>query len=137
MPFPLLSVRPFIVLLALAAAAVALAGCQSGAVPGEGPGIKGYADGELNGNVSAPLDAAVAAVMQELVQMGVLNAEEQRDNLLVEINARTLGEVPVRIRVSRVSDDLSKVRIRAGTGDEAMARSIFGRIRGRLQQQYN
>jgi hypothetical protein len=133
----LLPVRRFVLLLALAAVALAVNGCQSGGAAGEGPGIRGYANGELNGNVVAPFDAAVAAVMQELVQMGVLNADERRDSGSVEINARTLQEVPLQIQVSRLSDDLTKLRIRAGEGDEALARSIYGKVRGRLQLQFN
>jgi hypothetical protein len=124
-------------MLVLAASAVALGGCRSGISAGEGPGIKGYADGELNGNVAAPLEPTRAAVMQELVQMGVLNADERRDSVLIEINARTLQEVPLQIRISRISDEMTKVRIKAGTGDEQLARSIYGKVRGRLQLQYN
>lgn len=133
---PYAKVRAVIVLV-LAAGAFALGGCRSGVTAGEGPGIKGYAEGELNGNVAAPLEATHAAVMQELVQMGVLNADERRDSVMVEINARTLQEVPVQIRISRISDELTKIRLRAGTGDEQLARSIFGKVRGRLQQQFN
>ena len=138
MAFPQSLLRRSVFVLTLAFALGALSGCQSGGVAaGEGPGIKGYVEGELNGNVAAPLDATLAVVMQELVNMGVLNADEQRDSLVIEINARTLQEVPLRIRLSRVADELTKIRVKAGENDEQLARSIYGRIRNRLQLQFN
>lgn len=119
-------------IVALAVTAVSLTGCQSGLSAGEGPGIKAIVDGELNGNVAAPLESATEALLQVLMQMGVLNVDQERDALVTAIHARTLEEVPLEIKLSRVSDDLTKLRIRAGRGDEAVARDIYNRVRSRL-----
>lgn len=119
--------------LALAATALALTGCQSGPSGGEGPGIKEIANGELNGNVTGTLDATVDAVLQTLVQMGVLNAQQRREAAVAEIHAQTLEEIPLDIKLSRVAENVTKLRIQAGSGNEELARTIFGRVRNRLE----
>ncbi|HEX2100549.1 MAG TPA: DUF3568 family protein [Candidatus Synoicihabitans sp.] len=129
--FPLVVSTRRIVSLLLVAVALAAGGCRSGISAGEGPGIKGYENGELNGNVPGTLEQAKAAVEQTLVELGVLNAEEKRDPVLIEINARTLDDKPLQFKLSRISDELTKVRIRAD--DQATARNVFGKVRGRLQ----
>ena len=130
------SVLRLLLLSALAAGSLLLAGCQSGVTAGEGVGVKSFTDGELIGNVPGNLDAATAVVMQTLVEMGVLNATDRRDSVMIEINAKTLDEKTLQIRVSRLSDDLTRLRIRAGEGEEAAARAFFQRVRARLQLQF-
>ena len=120
----------------LAAGVLGLVGCRSGLAPGEGPGIKSFQDGELNGNIAGPMNAVKDAMLQTLVEMGVLNATEQATAVLVEINARTLQDVPLEITVSRVSDELTKVRIHPGNDDRDLARSIYDRVRARIDRQY-
>lgn len=134
-------VSPFVMLrrwllVVLSAGLLAVAGCKSGVNPGEGPGIKSFADGELNGNVMGPLSEVRDVMMQTLVDMGVMNATHQQNSVLVEINARTLQDVPVEIKISRISDTLTKLRIRAGEGDRDLARSIYDRVRQQMDLRY-
>ena len=124
------------VLVLLAAGVVGFAGCKSGLAPGEGPGIKSFADGELNGNISGPMDAVKDAVLQTLVEMGVQNASEQANSVLVEINARTLQDVSLEIKVSRIADNLTKLRVHPANNDRALARGIYDRVRERIERQY-
>ena len=119
----------------LLAGVMSAPGCRSGVAAGEGPGIKSLSDGELNGNVPGSLDAAKDALLQTLVGMGVQNADQQQNPVLVVINARTLQNVALEIKVTRISDDLTKIRIRAGEGDLDLARTIYNDVRQQLERQ--
>jgi hypothetical protein len=134
----LLMIMRRLLLLGVAFGALGLhSGCQGGFGGGEPLGIRSFTNGELTGNVPGPLDAATAAVMQELVAMGVLNAEERRHEGGLAIEARTLEEVPLQIQVNRLSDNATQLVIQVGPAHEQQARGLFTRVRNRLQAQFN
>ena len=122
--------------IACAAAALALAsltGCVAVIAGAAGAGTVAYIRGELESTLSAGYDRSVEATNLAVQQLQFARVSERRDALMDTITVRTAGDRKVVIRINKVADFNSKVRIRVGVfGDEALSLTILDKIRSNL-----
>jgi len=122
--------------LVLAAAALALAsltGCVAVIAAGAGAGTVAYVRGELESTLSAGYEKSTEATNLAVQQLQFARVSERKDALDDIITLRTAGDRKVVIRITKVAELTSKVRIRAGWfGDEALSLTILEKIRSNL-----
>ena len=122
--------------LACAAAALALAsltGCVAVIAGAAGAGTVAYVRGELESTLSSGYEKSVEATNLAVQQLQFAKVSERRDAVMDTITVRTAGDRKVVIRISKVADLTSKVRIRVGWfGDEALSLTILEKIRANL-----
>ncbi|WP_404422016.1 DUF3568 family protein [Nibricoccus sp. IMCC34717] len=111
-----------------------LGGCGAMAVgAGAGAGVVAYIRGELAGDVDAGLDRTLRAANRAVEQLKFAKVSEKSDALTGTIIARTADDTKVEIRVERVTDSTTKVRIRVGLiGDQAISMQVWERVKGAL-----
>lgn len=124
--------------LALAAAVLggmllAAGGCIVVAAGIAAAGTYVYTEGELKGTLDAPLarthDAAKAAV----ADLGFTERLARVDAFEGRVEAETADRTTVTIRMKKLSDKTTEVRIRHGTlGDEGRSTAIFDAIKKKL-----
>src|SRR5512140_1046412 len=110
--------------LVIAAALVltSLTGCVAVVAAGAGAGTVAWVRGELESTLSAGYDASIDATNRAIQQLQCAKIREQKDALTDKITVRTAGDRKVVIRIDKMADLSSKVRIRVGTfGDEALS----------------
>jgi hypothetical protein len=118
----------------LAALTIALTGtgCIALAV---GAGVGGYAfyKGELKSTESVSLDRLWVATQSAVASLGLNVVSESKDGLSAEVKAKGADDKPITIKLERVGESSTELRIRAGNfGDESQARQIGDAIRQRL-----
>lgn len=123
--------------MACAAAVLALGsltGCVAVVVGvAAGAGTVAYVRGELETTLSAGYERSVEATNLAAQQLQFARVSERRDALQDTITLRTAGDRKVVIRINKIADYNSKVRIRVGVfGDEALSLTILEKIRANL-----
>ncbi len=118
---------------AAALALVSLTGCVAVVAGAAGAGTVAYVRGELESTLGAGYERSVEATNLAIQQLQFAKVSERRDALLDTITVRTAGDRKVVIRVNKVADFSSRVRIRVGWfGDEALSLTILEKIRANL-----
>ncbi|MDX2187675.1 MAG: DUF3568 family protein [Opitutaceae bacterium] len=122
--------------LVVVLASLLMAGLQTGCVAvavGAGAGAVAYVRGELAGDVASNLDNAVEAANEAIAGLRFAKVSEKSDALTGTIIARTADDKKVEVKLERVTDNTTKVRIRVGVfGDQAISMQVWERIRGAL-----
>jgi hypothetical protein len=122
--------------LVLAAAALVLAsltGCVAVVAGAAGAGAVAYVRGELESMLSAGYDNSADAANRAVQQLQFAKISERKDALTDIITVRTAGDRKVVIKIIKVADLNSKVKIRVGWfGDEALSLTILEKIRANL-----
>lgn len=123
--------------MACVAAALALGpltGCVAVVVGiAAGAGTVAYVRGELETTLSAGYEKSVEATNLAVQQLQFARVAERRDALSDTITVRTAGDRKVVIRINKIADFSSRVRIRVGIfGDEALSLTILEKIRANL-----
>lgn len=127
--------------LAMAAAAglaVLWAGCAvvvvGGAVAAAGVGTYAYVNGEMKGTEAVSMDQAWSASQAAMKDLELPILNKAKDALEAELTARTAADKRIVIKLKRVTDSATEIRIRVGTwGDEAMSQKILDKIRSHFQ----
>ncbi len=89
--------------------------------------------GELEAIEQATLDQSWDASLTAMERLGFVVSQRDRSDVEARILAHTQGGREVRIRLSKDTTMLSRIRIRVGTfGDEALSRLILDRIETHL-----
>ena len=110
-----------------------LTGCVAVVAAGAGAGTVAWARGELESTLSAGYDTSVEATNRAIQQLQFAKISESKDALTDKIIVRTAGDRKVVIRIDKMADLSSKVRIRVGWfGDEALSLTILEKIRANL-----
>lgn len=131
MNLPTLFLR-YTAVLALAAAAVFQSGCVAAAV-GAGAGAVAYIRGDLEATLDSSLNATNKAAGHAISQLEFAKVSENKDALTANITARTAQDKKVEIIMTKVSDTVTKVKIRVGVfGDEAISMAILDKIKAAL-----
>ena len=120
--------------LALAAAlAVLQSGCVLflvGAAAGAGAGTYAYVSGELKGSESVSLDKAWNASLAAMKDLEFPITTKSKDALQAEVVARTSADKKIVVKLKKVSDKTTEIRVRVGTfGDETLSRMILDKIK--------
>lgn len=128
--------RAFLVVAAAAAALLApLSACQTSR-PAQPSANYSQVVGELEAIEQATLDQAWDASLTAMERLGFVVSQRDRNDVEARILAHTQGGREVRLRLSKDTTILSRIRIRVGTfGDEALSRLILERIETHLPVQ--
>jgi ABC-type sugar transport system substrate-binding protein len=122
--------------LVLAVAALALAsltGCVAVVAGAASAGTVAWVRGELESTLSAGYDKSAEATNLAVQQLQLAKISETKSGEDDVIIVRTAGDRKVRIRLTRVADSNTKVRIRVGWfGDEALSLTVLEKIRANL-----
>lgn len=118
-----------VVALALGTVATFQTGCVAVAV-GAGAGAVAYIRGELSGDVAYGMKRTLAASNEAVQELGFAKVSERSDALTGTIVARTADDKKVEIRLERLTDTTTKVKIRVGVfGDQAISMQVWDRIK--------
>lgn len=98
-----------------------------------GAGTVAYLRGELEASLDKNLDGVLRATNRGLEQLQFAKISEKKDALVAEVVARTARDQKVGVTLEKVSDTLTRVKIRVGMfGDEAISRALLDKIKGNL-----
>lgn len=125
--------RKFIPLCLLAFATVPfISGCVVIAA-GAGAGAVAYVRGELDSSVEHDLDAVFKASQQAMTKLEFAKINEHKSAVDAELVARTALDKRVEIKLTKVTDTLTKVQIRVGlVGDQDLSLMILEKIKAGL-----
>ena len=128
---PLLTLNRLVAVVALLVAPL-LGGCIVVAA-GAGAGAVAWVRGELTSSVPHDLDQTFAATQRALAAMDLAKISDHKTGLDAQLVSRTALDKRVEIKLERVSDKLTKVRIRVGViGDEALSLAILDKVKAEL-----
>jgi hypothetical protein len=118
--------------LALAVAVALQSGCVAVAV-GAGAGAVAYIRGDLEATLEGSLNATNKAADRAVSQLEFVKISDRKDALSANLTARTAQDKKVEIIMTKVSGQVTKVKIRVGIfGDEAVSLAILDKIRANL-----
>jgi len=111
-----------------------LSGCVILAAGAAGAGAVAYVRGELEANVEADLEAVFKATQRALRKLEFAKISEQSSVVDAHLLARTALDKRVEVKLSRVTNQLTKVEIRIGlVGDQALSLTILDKIKAELK----
>jgi len=119
-------------LLALMLAGVMLAGSCGCATGGAGSAVA-YVRGDLDATLNVPFERAVRASDLAVEQLRFEKVSEKKDGLQAVLISRNAADKRVEIRIEKVNDDATKLKIRVGAfGDESIAVATYSQISANL-----
>lgn len=128
---PSLTLNRLAAVLALLVAPL-LGGCIVVAA-GAGAGAVAWVRGELTSSVPHDLDQTFTATQHALAAMELAKIDDHKTGLDAQLISRTALDKKVEVKLERVSDKLTKIRIRVGViGDEALSLAILDKIKAEL-----
>jgi hypothetical protein len=120
-------------LLGAMSAAVGCAVVAVGAAAGAGAAGYAYVSGVLVSTESASLERTWNATLAAVKEMEFPITSQRKDALQADLVARNAYDKKISIRLKKVSEQSTEIRIRVGTfGDETASRAILERIKKRL-----
>lgn len=120
-------------LLALVALGAGCAVVAVGAAAGAGAAGYAYVSGVLISTESAPLDRTWDATLAAMKDLQFPITSQRKDALQASLVARNAFDKKISIKLKKVSEQSTEVRIRVGTfGDETASRAILEKIKKRL-----
>jgi hypothetical protein len=120
--------------LGLALGAITLqTGCVVVAAGAAGAGAVAYVRGELEVNLEHNLDAVFKASQNALAKLEFAKINDQKSGVDAQLVARTALDKRVEIKLTRVTDSLTKVEIRVGlVGDQDLSLTLLEKIKAEL-----
>ena len=113
-------------------AGVMLAGSCGCATGGAGSAVA-YVRGDLDATLNVPFERAVRASDLAVEQLRFEKVSEKKDALQAVLVSRNAADKRVEIRIEKVDDDATKLKIRVGTfGDESIAVATYSQINANL-----
>jgi hypothetical protein len=89
--------------------------------------------GELDATLDTNYEKAVPAANAAVAQLQFARISEKKDALTDILTVRTAGDRKVVIRVLKIADQTSRVKIRVGFfGDQALSLTILDKIKANL-----
>jgi hypothetical protein len=108
-------------------------GCVAVALAGAGAGGYAYYKGEVKSTEAVSLKLLWQATRSAAAKLQLNVMEESGDGLTAILKARSADDKPITVRLERVTDRNTEMRIRAGQiDDESRARKIQEAIRAEL-----
>ena len=104
-----------------------------GAAAGAGAGGYAYVNGEIKSTESASLDRTWSATLAAMKDLEFPVTSQTKDALEANLTARNASDKKIGIKLKKVSETATEIRIRVGTfGDESISRIILDKIHKRL-----
>lgn len=123
-----------IVWLALMSAIAA--GCAVVVVGGAaaaGVGTYAYVNGECKATEAASLDRTWTATLAAMKALEFPVTSQTKDALQAELTARNASDKKITVKLKKLSDSVTEIRIRVGTfGDEVISQAILNKIKEQL-----
>ncbi len=100
---------------------------------GAGAGAVAYVRGELDSSVEHDLNAVFKASQQALAKLEFARINDHKSGVDAKLVARTALDKRVEIKLTKVTDTLTKVQIRVGlVGDQDLSLMILEKIKAGL-----
>ena len=126
----------WLVLLGVVGVLLTTAGCALflvGAAAGAGAAGYAYVNGELKSTESASLEQTTRATLAAMKDLEYPVTSQAKDALSAELTARNASDKKIVVRLKKISDTTTEVRIRVGTfGDESLSRVVLEKIKKHL-----
>ena len=123
-------------LLALGSAFAALtlnSGCLAVAAGAGAGATVAYVRGDLDTTLNAGYEKSVRAVNAAVNQLQFAKVSENKDALQAIIIARNAGDKKIELRLDKLADDATKLKIRVGTfGDDTLTQAILEKVKANL-----
>lgn len=108
-------------------------GCMAVAAGAGAAGAVAYVRGDLDANLDANFDQAVAAANRAIDRLKFAKVSENKDALQAILIARNAADKRIELRLERVGERVTKVKIRVGVfGDEPLSIAILDQIKAAL-----
>jgi len=120
-------------LLATVVAAAYFCGCSSTVINGTGTtNTYIYSGGTMKGTENMTLDQAWSSTQSAIKDLEFTVITQQKDALAARLTARTALDRKVEVELRRISDNLTEVRVHAGSfGDQNLSYTIVQAIQKR------
>ncbi|HKB89816.1 MAG TPA: DUF3568 family protein [Opitutaceae bacterium] len=119
--------------IGLLVASLSLTGCLAVAAGGAAAGTVAYIRGDLEANLGNDYERVFHATEEAISQLQFAKISAVKDALEGTVLARTASDKKVNIKVTKVSDQLTRVRIRIDIfGNEALSMTILDKIKANL-----
>jgi len=126
----------WLIVIGLGCSLALTTGCilvAAGAGAAAGVGTYAYVRGELESTLDAPLDRTWRATQTAMKDLKFAVTKEQKDALQAELTARTAADKKVLVKLVKLTNNTTEVRVRVGTfGDESLSRLILEKIKANL-----
>ena len=126
----------WLIVIGLGCSLALTTGCilvAAGAGAAAGVGTYAYVRGELKSTLDAPLDRTWRATQTAVKDLKFAVIKEQKDALQAELTARTAADKKVLVKLVKLTNNTTEVRVRVGTfGDESLSRLILEKIKANL-----
>jgi len=110
-----------------------LNGCVVVAAGAVGAGAVAYVRGELSSSLEKELDAVYRATQTVLARQEFARIDERKSGLDAQLVYRTALDKRIEIKLEKVTERLTKVRIRVGlVGDQELSILLLEKIRAEL-----
>jgi hypothetical protein len=120
-------------LLAMAALPWFFSGCVVVAAGAVGAGAVAYVRGELSSSMEHELDAVYRAAQSVLTRQEFARIDERKTGLDAQLVYRTALDKKIEIKLEKVTERLTKVKIRVGlVGDQELSILLLEKIRAEL-----
>jgi hypothetical protein len=108
-------------------------GCLAVAAGAGAGATVAYMRGDLDTTLNAGYERSVRAVNAAVTQLQFAKVNENKDALQATVIARTGADKKIELRVDKLADDATKLKIRVGTfGDDALTQAILEKIKANL-----
>jgi len=120
-------------LVVTAVAALYFSGCSSTVINGNGTtNTYIYSGGTMKGTENVSLDQAWSATQAAIKDLEFTVINQQKDALAARLTARTALDRKVEVELRRISDNLTEVRVHAGSfGDQSLSYTVVQAIQKR------
>ena len=110
-----------------------LTGCVAVLAGAAGAGTVAWVQGRLDAELAGNFDRSEHAASRAMEQLQFAKISETHDALTAVIQARTIEDTKIEIKILRVSDATSRAQIRVGVfGNEALSLTILDKIKANL-----
>ena len=125
--------KSIILCLGLAVGAIPFTGCVVVVAGAAGAGAVAYVRGEMQVHLEHDLSAVFKASQQALAKLEFAKINDHKSGVDAQLVARTALDKRVEIKLTRVTDTLTKVQIRVGlVGDQDLSQAILEKIKAGL-----
>ena len=128
--------RIFKTIALLLAGIVVLSGCGVliiGGAAAAGAGTVLYVKGELKSTEESSLQKAWDATLAAMEDLNFVVVQRQMGDLAARIIARGEADKKISINLTRITDNITEIRIRIGTfGDETLSRLVLEKIKSHI-----
>ena len=112
---------------------VVTSGCVAVAAGAGAGAAVAYVRGDLDTTLSANLDRSTRAVDKAIEQLKFAKVSENKDALQAIIIARNAADKRIELRLDKLADDATKLKIRVGTfGDDSLQLAILEKVKSNL-----